>query len=151
MGLHFSMFMMAVEQLGNEEQVKYWGPLMQQVRIIGCYAQTELGHGSNVAVSLCYFYLKTRRWKRQQLSTRKRMNLSFIAPLSLPRSIGQGIWESSQTLLSSKLDSSSKVKIMEYSHSWFKSETEKTIIPCQAAQWETSGPNTAITVKTMGS
>ena len=50
MGLHFSMFMMAVEQLGDEEQVKKWGPLMQHARIIGCYAQTELGHGSNVAV-----------------------------------------------------------------------------------------------------
>ena len=51
------MFMMAVEQLGDEEQVKKWGPLIQKLKIIGCYAQTELGHGSNVAVSKSPFLI----------------------------------------------------------------------------------------------
>jgi alkylation response protein AidB-like acyl-CoA dehydrogenase len=46
------MFMMSVEQLANEEQERKWGPLMQELKIIGCYAQTELGHGSNVAVRI---------------------------------------------------------------------------------------------------
>ena len=35
--------------LGNEEQQKKYLPLCDNLTIIGCYAQTELGHGSNVA------------------------------------------------------------------------------------------------------
>ena len=42
------MFLMTLQNLGSEEQVDKWGKLCQDYRIIGCYAQTELGHGSNV-------------------------------------------------------------------------------------------------------
>ena len=35
--------------MANEEQLKYWMPLIQTHKILGTYAQTELGHGSNVA------------------------------------------------------------------------------------------------------
>ena len=48
-GLHTSMFWLSVENLANEEQKAYWMPQLRQVNILGCYAQTELGHGSNVA------------------------------------------------------------------------------------------------------
>ncbi|CAL5432548.1 unnamed protein product [Camellia sinensis] len=33
---------------GTEEQQQKWLPLAYKMQIIGCYAQTELGHGSNV-------------------------------------------------------------------------------------------------------
>jgi acyl-CoA oxidase len=44
------MFYLAIQNLGSEEQVKKYLPLINQLKMIGCYAQTELGHGSNVAV-----------------------------------------------------------------------------------------------------
>ena len=43
------MFRLTVENLANAEQLAYWMPKVANVDIIGCYAQTELGHGSNVA------------------------------------------------------------------------------------------------------
>jgi len=47
--MHFTMFMESIKMLGNEEQQKEWLPKGDHMNIIGCYAQTELGHGSNVA------------------------------------------------------------------------------------------------------
>ena len=35
--------------MSNDEQKARWMPDVKQVNILGCYAQTELGHGSNVA------------------------------------------------------------------------------------------------------
>ena len=49
MTLHMQMFTKSVMQLGSEEQARYYMPLINHWQIIGCYAQTELGHGSNVA------------------------------------------------------------------------------------------------------
>ncbi|XP_071705869.1 peroxisomal acyl-coenzyme A oxidase 1-like [Rutidosis leptorrhynchoides] len=46
--LHWGMFIPAIEGQGTEEQQKKWLPLAKKMQIIGCYAQTELGHGSNV-------------------------------------------------------------------------------------------------------
>jgi acyl-CoA oxidase len=48
-GLHYSMFHAAVSAFANEDQLKYWTPIIKNHKILGCYAQTELGHGSNVA------------------------------------------------------------------------------------------------------
>lgn len=42
------MFIPAIKGQGTEEQQQKWLPLAQKMQIIGCYAQTELGHGSNV-------------------------------------------------------------------------------------------------------
>ncbi|KAI3770550.1 hypothetical protein L6452_01686 [Arctium lappa] len=42
------MFIPAIEGQGTEEQKRKWLPLAQKMKVIGCYAQTELGHGSNV-------------------------------------------------------------------------------------------------------
>lgn len=44
------MFLMTIQNLGTDEQVEKWGVPAQNYRIHGCYAQTELGHGSNVNV-----------------------------------------------------------------------------------------------------
>lgn len=46
--LHYGMFIPAIKGQGTEEQQKKWLPLAYNLQLIGCYAQTELGHGSNV-------------------------------------------------------------------------------------------------------
>ena len=48
-GLTISMFRVSVENLASEEQKARWMPQIHNLDILGCYAQTELGHGSNVA------------------------------------------------------------------------------------------------------
>jgi len=47
--LHHTMFRKTIENLGSEKQVKELVPKVLELTMIGCYAQTELGHGSNVA------------------------------------------------------------------------------------------------------
>ncbi|KAK5946307.1 hypothetical protein PMZ80_000449 [Knufia obscura] len=42
------MFSTSIREQCNEEQLKYWLPKVENWEIIGCYGQTELGHGSNV-------------------------------------------------------------------------------------------------------
>ncbi|KPI40545.1 Peroxisomal acyl-coenzyme A oxidase 1 [Cyphellophora attinorum] len=46
--LHTVMFMTSIREQANEEQLKLWQPRVDSWEIIGCYSQTELGHGSNV-------------------------------------------------------------------------------------------------------
>ncbi|XP_073159034.1 peroxisomal acyl-coenzyme A oxidase 1-like isoform X2 [Henckelia pumila] len=46
--LHWGMFVPAIKGQGTDEQQQQWLPLAYKMKIIGCYAQTELGHGSNV-------------------------------------------------------------------------------------------------------
>lgn len=46
--LHWIMFLPNILSLCDEEQKKQWLPLCRDWKVIGCYAQTELGHGSNV-------------------------------------------------------------------------------------------------------
>lgn len=47
-GLHMSMFINTLETMASEEQQKKFLPLARSFQIIGTYAQTELGHGSNL-------------------------------------------------------------------------------------------------------
>ncbi|KAG0046377.1 acyl-coenzyme A oxidase [Gryganskiella cystojenkinii] len=47
--LHETAFIPIIHAQGTEEQASYWGPLAEKHQIIGCYAQTELGHGSNLS------------------------------------------------------------------------------------------------------
>ncbi|GAB2274191.1 acyl-coenzyme A oxidase [Dionaea muscipula] len=46
--LHWGMFIPVIKMQGTEEQQRKWLPMAYRMQIIGCYAQTELGHGSNV-------------------------------------------------------------------------------------------------------
>ncbi|ERF70604.1 hypothetical protein EPUS_02470 [Endocarpon pusillum Z07020] len=47
-GLHASMFLVTLRDQGTPEQHKLFLEKAQKYEYIGCYAQTELGHGSNV-------------------------------------------------------------------------------------------------------
>ncbi|XP_071499066.1 peroxisomal acyl-coenzyme A oxidase 1-like [Diadema antillarum] len=44
--IHTLMFIPSIERLGTEEQKAKWLPLARQYKILGTYAQTELGHGT---------------------------------------------------------------------------------------------------------
>eukprot|EP00529_Nitzschia_sp_RCC80_P015506 CAMPEP_0113468024 /NCGR_PEP_ID=MMETSP0014_2-20120614/15126_1 /TAXON_ID=2857 /ORGANISM="Nitzschia sp." /LENGTH=711 /DNA_ID=CAMNT_0000360369 /DNA_START=18 /DNA_END=2153 /DNA_ORIENTATION=+ /assembly_acc=CAM_ASM_000159 len=48
LALHWVMFVPNIVSLCDEEQKAQWLPLCADWRMIGCYAQTEIGHGSNV-------------------------------------------------------------------------------------------------------
>ncbi|KAL4235299.1 Peroxisomal acyl-coenzyme A oxidase 1 [Mactra antiquata] len=45
-GLHKSMFIPTISRLGTKEQVEKYGVPAKQNKILGTYAQTELGHGT---------------------------------------------------------------------------------------------------------
>jgi acyl-CoA oxidase len=47
-GLHTSMFLHTLETMASDEQQEKFLPLARSFQIIGTYAQTELGHGSNL-------------------------------------------------------------------------------------------------------
>ena len=46
--LQSSMFATTVREQASEAQLREWWPRIASYEILGCYAQTELGHGSNV-------------------------------------------------------------------------------------------------------
>ena len=46
--LHWVMFVPNILTLCDAEQQARWLPLCRDWKMIGCYAQTELGHGSNI-------------------------------------------------------------------------------------------------------
>ena len=47
-GLHTSMFLHTLETMASDEQKEKFLPLARSFEIIGTYAQTELGHGSDL-------------------------------------------------------------------------------------------------------
>lgn len=48
LSLHHTMFIPGIERLATDEQKAKWLPLAQSYKILGTYAQTELGHGTNL-------------------------------------------------------------------------------------------------------
>mmetsp|Transcript_31887 Transcript_31887/g.58770 ORF Transcript_31887/g.58770 Transcript_31887/m.58770 type:complete len:680 (-) Transcript_31887:117-2156(-) len=56
-GTHDLIFSGGIRSLGDEEQRRQWLPLCDRYEVIGAYAQTELGHGSNLRkleTTACY-------------------------------------------------------------------------------------------------
>jgi hypothetical protein len=47
--LQIHVFIPCMKALASEEQLAKWLPKARSYEMIGCYAQTELAHGSNVA------------------------------------------------------------------------------------------------------
>ncbi|KAF8937097.1 acyl-CoA dehydrogenase/oxidase [Dissophora ornata] len=47
--LHNGAFIPVINSQGSDEQIEKWIPAAEKYQIIGCYAQTELGHGSNLS------------------------------------------------------------------------------------------------------
>ncbi|XP_076447527.1 peroxisomal acyl-coenzyme A oxidase 1-like [Babylonia areolata] len=48
MALHHTMFVPAIQRLASDEQKARWLPKVLRYEWIGTYAQTELGHGTNI-------------------------------------------------------------------------------------------------------
>ena len=48
LSLHYSMFILTLKNLCTDKQKKMFLEPALNAEIIGCYAQTELGHGSDV-------------------------------------------------------------------------------------------------------
>jgi len=47
-GVHFGLFLSALMGSGSEEQIAKYGKDVQEMRVIGSFAMTEMGHGSYV-------------------------------------------------------------------------------------------------------
>lgn len=45
---HYGLFLPTLETHCSDQQRQWWSPRARRMQIVGCYAQTELGHGSNV-------------------------------------------------------------------------------------------------------
>ncbi len=54
--MHYQAFLPAVAAFADEAQAAYWKERTQKFEVIGCYVQTEMGHGK--------FYIFLReKWK----------------------------------------------------------------------------------------
>ena len=56
------MFMNLLNNQTTEEQKAKWLPLAQNYKLIGTYAQTELGHGKYLNISFCIACVKIKRF-----------------------------------------------------------------------------------------
>lgn len=50
-GLQYSMFIPMLSAQCTPEQRRKWLPLCRSIKVLGTYAQTELGHGQSFSLS----------------------------------------------------------------------------------------------------
>lgn len=105
--LHMTMFSNTVKEQANDEQKAYWWPKIASWKIIGAYAQTELGHGSNVRGLECQAkydpktkefiihspYLTASKWWNGSLG-RTATHAIVVAQLLLPQKVTSTLDES---------------------------------------------------------
>jgi len=98
--LHMNMFSNTVQEQASDEQKAYWLPKIASWKIIGAYAQTELGHGSNVRGLECQArydpktkefiihspYLTASKWWNGSLG-RTATHAIVVAQLMLPQKV----------------------------------------------------------------
>lgn len=46
--IHYAQFVPTVKSLASDQQLKRWLPMIDRLEMMGAYAQTELGHGSDI-------------------------------------------------------------------------------------------------------
>lgn len=61
-GLHSAMFLPTLEHQCSPEQKTIWVPLARENKILGTYAQTEIGHGMLVSLLLISEILSKDLW-----------------------------------------------------------------------------------------
>ncbi|KAF9167312.1 acyl-coenzyme A oxidase [Actinomortierella ambigua] len=68
--LHTGAFIPVITSQGTDEQHEKWLPSAQKFQILGCYAQTELGHGSNLSrlETTATFVRETGEWELNSTS-----------------------------------------------------------------------------------
>ena len=49
MGVHYGLFASSINSQGSDEQRQRYQRRIAEMRVIGCFAMTEMGHGSNVS------------------------------------------------------------------------------------------------------
>ncbi|KAK3674819.1 hypothetical protein LTR78_005163 [Recurvomyces mirabilis] len=99
--VHYAMFITTIREQGDEQQKAYWMPKIDAMDVIGCYAQTELGHGSNVKGLECEArwdpktkefvlhspYISSSKWWNGTMG-RTANHAIVVAQLKVPKSPG---------------------------------------------------------------
>uniref|UniRef100_A0A6G4ZXM6 Acyl-coenzyme A oxidase N-terminal domain-containing protein n=1 Tax=Rhipicephalus microplus TaxID=6941 RepID=A0A6G4ZXM6_RHIMP len=125
--VHFVMFVPALMGHANEEQQAKWLSDALTMKIVGSYAQTELGHGTFIRG------LETQATydpEREEFVLHT-PNLSSIK--WWPGSLGK---TANHAIVLAQLHT--RESATAFTHSWCRSEAWRTILPFRVSQWAKS-------------